>query len=73
MMLAVAKAEPDTLEVRDIERRAYDLLGEIEARDGDYPSDLGMAARLFWMEAGRVLERHCERDGISRFNYRWPR
>lgn len=68
-------AAHDTLRAREWERKAHSIYIEVEKveESQEWPSDLGMMARLMWMEAGRHLERLCERDGISRWNYRWPR
>lgn len=71
-MSLTATASKETLRVRDVEQRLYKIYTELEEVDGDNPRDLTMAARLAWMESGRVLETWCERDGISRWNYRWP-
>lgn len=73
MTALTRSASRDTLNARSIEQRLYKIYTELEERDGDQPSDLGMAARLAWMESGRTLERLCEKDGISRWNYDWSR
>ena len=67
-------AAEDTLRMREWERLAYKLYTEVEKAEEEspWPSDFAMSTRLTWMEAGRKLEVLCERDGISRWSYRWP-
>lgn len=74
MISQITRAGEDTIQMRRWERAAYRLHTETEEheKDMDWPSDFAMITRLTWMEAGRRLDAMCERDGISRWNYRWP-